>query len=88
MYALDYHHEALIFSPYEDIPLDYFYYDEERDCNVYFPSFYPNGDYYFFSSFDFKTGLYGHPWKEEIIVCGEELIREFEKAKDLLEIYS
>lgn len=86
MYALNWQHDCFIYNPCEEIPPDYWFYDEERDCNVYFPSYYPNGDYYFFASFDWSLGLYGHPWREEIIVVGEELIQEFEKAKGALNI--
>ena len=86
MYALDYQHDCFIYNPWEEIPLDYWFYDAERDCNVYFPRYYPNGDYHFFVSFDWSLGLYGHPWKEEIIVVGENLIREFEKVQSFLNI--
>lgn len=53
---------------------------------IFFPSYYPNGDYHFFASFDWTIGLYVHPWKEEIIVVGEQLIQEFEKARKILNI--
>ena len=86
MYALDWQHDCFIYNPCEEIPLDYWFYDTERDCNVYFPSYYPNGDYHFFASFDWSIGLYGHPWKEEMIVVGEKLIQEFEKVKNVLNI--
>ncbi len=86
MYALDWQHDCFIYDPREKIPLDYWFYDAERDCNVYFPSYYPNGDYHFFASLDWSVGLYGHPWKEEIIVVGKELIQEFEKVKTALNI--
>lgn len=47
MYALDWQHDCFIYNPREEIPLDYCFYDTARDCNVYFPSYYPNGDYHF-----------------------------------------
>lgn len=86
MYALDWRHDCFIYNPCEEIPLDYWFYDIERNCNVYFPSYYPNGDYHFFASFDWSIGLYGHPWKKEIIVVGEELIQEFDKMQNMLNI--
>lgn len=86
MYALDWQHDCFIYHPCEEIPLDYWFYDTERDCNVYFPSYYPNGDYHFFASLDWLLGLYGHPWKEEIIVVGENLIQEFENVQSVLNI--
>ena len=48
MYALDWQHDCFVFSPQENIPCGFSYYDAERDCNVYFPSYYPDGDYFFF----------------------------------------
>lgn len=86
MYALDWQHDCFIYNPCEEIPLGYRFYDTERNCNVYFPGYYPDGDYHFFTSFDWSAGLYGHPWKKEIIVVGEKLIREFEKVQDMLRI--
>ena len=85
-YALDWQHDCVIYNPCEEIPLDYWFYDTERDCNVYFPSYYPDGDYHFFASFDWQIGLYGHPWRKEIIVVGEKLIYEFEKVQGMLGI--
>ena len=86
MYALDWHHDCFIYNPCEEIPLDYWFYDEERKCNVYFPSYYPDGDYHFFTSFDWSIGLYGHPWEKELIVVGERLIEEFDKVQNILNI--
>ena len=57
----------------------YEYYDDERECNVYFPEYYPDGDYHFFASKDWEFGLYGHPWRKELIVVGEELLFAIEK---------
>ena len=86
MYALDWQHDCFIYNPIEEIPLNYSYYDEERNVNVYFPSYYPNGDFYFFSSLDWSLGIYGHPWKSEIVVVGEKMISNFEKSKEVLNI--
>lgn len=86
MYALDWQHDCFIYDPHEDIALGYCYFDEGRDCNVYFPSYYPDGDFYFFISTDWKYGLFGHPWKSEIYVMGEPLIEEFDKSKDILKL--
>lgn len=86
LYALDWQHDCFIFSPAEDIPLGYWYYDEYRDCNVYFPSYFPDGDFHFFISADLKTGLFGHPWKMELYVMGDELIKEFDCIKERLDI--
>lgn len=86
MYALDFRHDCFIYNPCEEIPLYYWFHDKERDCNVYFPSYYPDGDFHFFVSFDWSIGLYGHPWRNEIIVAGEKLIQEFDKVQEMLNI--
>ena len=79
MYALDWQHDCFLFDPNERIPTGYEYYDDERECNVYFPEYYPDGDYHFFVSKDWEFGLYGHPWRKELIVVGEELLFAIEK---------
>ena len=50
--------------------------------NAYFPSFFPDGDYYFFIDEKFRFGYLGHPWRQEIWVWGEKLIARMD------EIYS
>ena len=84
MYALDWQHDCFVFSPYEEIPLDLWFYDKDRDCNVYFPSYYPDGDYHFFITADLGTGLFGHPWRREIIAAGDSLIERLDRNKDKL----
>ncbi|MBP0966196.1 MAG: DUF2716 domain-containing protein [Oscillospiraceae bacterium] len=84
MYALDWQHDCFLFSPTENIPPDFWFHDAERDCNVYFPCYYPNGDFHFFLSSDRQLGLFGHPWREEIYVMGNELIAEFDHMQDQL----
>ena len=86
IYALDWQHDCFEFNPNEKILLDYNYYDAERQCKVYFPSYYPNGDYHFFIAKDWSYGLLGHPWRKELYVFGEELIRLFEEAIVELEL--
>lgn len=79
MYALDWHHDCFEFSPDEHIPIDYNYYDSDRQCQVYFPTYYPNGDYYLFFNKDWTYGIFGNPWRHEIIVMGKELIKKFDE---------
>ena len=86
MFALDWQHDCFTFSPEEHIPFQYEYHDSERDCQVYFPTYYPNGDYYFFFDKEWRYGLLGHPWRKEIIVIGKELIDMFWENKDILNI--
>lgn len=86
IYALDWQHDCFIFNPHENIPFNTEWYDESRDCNVYFPTYYPDGDYYAFVATDYSYGLMGHPWKSEIYVVGNKLIELFEKHKAELDL--
>lgn len=81
MYALDWQHDCFTFSPKEHIPFEYEEYDLARKYQVYFPTYYPNGDYHVFVDKEWKYGLFGHPWKHEIVVMGGKLIEMFEKEK-------
>ncbi|MBP0987845.1 MAG: DUF2716 domain-containing protein [Oscillospiraceae bacterium] len=81
MYALDWQHDCFVYTPEEQISPDDSYYDAARECNVYFPSYYPDGDFHFFLTQDFRYGLFGHPWRAEIIVMGDALIEAFENQK-------
>ena len=80
MYALDWQHDCFIFNPKENIPFGYQYYDLERDCSVYFPTYYPDGDYHFFISKNWTIGLFGHPWRNELIVTGTPLMQAIADA--------
>ncbi|MCR4758935.1 MAG: DUF2716 domain-containing protein [Oscillospiraceae bacterium] len=86
MYALDWQHDCFLFNPNENIPFAYQYYDTARDCTVYFPTYYPNGDYHFFISKDWSTGLFGHPWRSELIVTGAALMQAIADAADDLNL--
>ena len=82
IYALDWQHDAFLYLPGENRGTEW--YDDARMCNVYFPSYYPDGDYYFFIAQDFSYGIFGHPWRKELYFFGEKLIAEFEKCEDQL----
>lgn len=47
---------------------------------------YSNGDYYFSFDTEWKYGLFGHPWRGEFVVIGQELIDMFESNKQYLGI--
>ena len=79
IYALDWQHDCFLFSPHEDITYFYNYYDAERDVQVYFPEYYPNGDYHFFMDVNRRFGMFGNPLNQQMIVFGEELIAELDK---------
>lgn len=55
-----------------------------KEVNVYFPTYYPNGDYYAFVSLNYEYGLFGHPFKQCIYVVGDKLIELFEKNRGAL----
>lgn len=78
IYAFDWQHDSFVFSPDDFDEMTKEYYDDERGYRVYFPSYYPNGDYHFFVDLNWRTGLFGHPWLGEIVVVGQELINCFD----------
>ena len=84
LYALDWQHDSFVFSPRDYWKLVKEYYDDERGCNVYFPHFYPDGDYYFFIDPQWKCGIFGHPWLMQIAVFGEKLIGLVDSHAEML----
>lgn len=40
---------------HKNIPCEYEYYDYGRKCQVYFPTYYPNGDYHLFFDKDWTS---------------------------------
>lgn len=82
-YALDWHHSAFVFSPYNIQEQQDMWVDDERysrgGYNAFFPSFYPDGDYYFFIDEKFENGYLGHPWRQEVWVFGSVLQNEIKK---------
>lgn len=85
-FALDWQHDGFTFSPKEYDIINFEYFDETRECNVYFPTYYPDGDYHFFFDKNFEIGLFGHPWLREVFVLGEKLIQKFDSNKNNLRI--
>ena len=84
LYALDWQHDCFTFRPNEQIPPHFHYYDSQRDTQVYFPTYYPDGDYHFFVDKSFSEGLFGHPWQQKLYVIGRRVIRAFwEKRQEL-----
>lgn len=83
MYALDWQHSAFLFDPRNKDEQQSFWKEDSRyiggGYNAYFPSFYPNGDYYFFIDEFFRFGYLGHPWRKEIWVWGHELIDKIDE---------
>lgn len=82
IYALDWQHDGFLYDPRNpEEQVDYRVEDARYiggGFNVYFPTFYPDGDYHFFIGENFDFGLLGHPWRNEIWIFGERLLSEFE----------
>lgn len=90
MYALDWQHTSFRYNPriidnfkypvfikYE-IPIKNEHVNWDG-YNVWFPTFYPNGDYYFFIAKDFTWGYLTHPWLERAYIFGDCLKKMFKK---------
>lgn len=82
-YALDWQHSAFKFSPNNIQEQADIWVNDERylggGYNAYFPSFYPDGDYYFFIDEKLENGYLGHPWRQEVWVFGSVLQNEIEE---------
>ena len=82
-YALDWQHSSFKFHPENIEEQQSFFVQDNRYLNggyyAYFPSFYPDGDYYFFIDEDFENGYLGHPWRKEVWVFGVQLQNEIRK---------
>ena len=66
IYALDYNHLAYAYVPGETI--------QGFGPGEEFPTYYPNGDYYFFVAKDLSFGWLGHPWQKKLILFGERML--------------
>lgn len=86
LYALDWQHICFSYNLNKNIAYNTWWHDEQRNCNVCFPTYYPDGDYHAFISKDYNYGLFGEPWKQEIYVVGEKLISLFIDNKVALNI--
>jgi len=93
MYALDWQHTCFRYNPRIIDNFEYpvfIKYDTPiitefvhwEGYNVYFPEFYPNGDYYFFIAKDFSWGYLTHPWLKRAYVYGDCLRKCFKKMAD------
>ena len=84
IYALDWEHPAYTYLPGEQ------HYREWRDealkTNRHFPTYYPNGDYYFFVAKDLSFGWLGHPWQKKIILFGDRMLHLLDGYESQLNI--
>ena len=83
IFALDWQHSAFLYDPRNTDEQQSVFVSDQKYMgggnNAYFPDYYPDGDYYFFISEDFRFGYLTHPWRKEAWVFGGELIEEFER---------
>ena len=87
-YALDWQHSAFRFNPKNIEEMKSIWVEDNKypggGYDAYFPSFYPDGDYYFFIDSKFENGYLGHPWRQEVWIFGMSLINEIKKIEDVL----
>ena len=74
IFALDWQHTCFKYNPNSSEKMSKVL--ELDGFNIYFPEFYPDGDYYIFISNNFSWGYFTHPWTQELWVFGNELINE------------
>ncbi len=91
LFALDWQHSGFLIDP-KSIDEQYSFWVEdsrfpEKGYYAYLPGFYPNGDYYFFIDEHLQFGYLSHPWREEVWIFGEALLKEFEQIDQQLGWY-
>jgi hypothetical protein len=69
MFVLDWQHPAYRLDAQAEV-LD----DTPRDPINGYPTVYPNGDYYAFTTADLTEGTFGHPWESSLCVFGNRLV--------------
>lgn len=89
MYVLDWQHTGYKYYPQvktrkekSTFIVDKNY--EHEGYNVYFPEFYPDGDYFLFFPKDLTWGYLTDPWRQHIFVYGEQLRKEIQKKAQYL----
>ena len=82
LYALDWQHSGFLFDPRSEDAYKSIYLGEnpylKGGLYACFPSFYPDGDYYFFIDEHLQFGYLSHPWRQEVWIFGDVLIKEFQ----------
>jgi len=91
LFALDWQHSGFLCDP-STIGEQYSFWVEdsrfpEGGYHAFFPSFYPDGDYYFFIDEYLQFGYLSHPWRKEVWIFGEALLNEFEQIYSQLGWY-
>ena len=72
IYALDYNHPAYAYVPGEDHLM--VCRDKAQSADLYFPTYHPDGNHYFFVAKDLSFGWFGHPWQKRLILFGDRLL--------------
>lgn len=87
LYAIDWFHNFILYDPRnpENMQSNVSEKPQYNSSGIaYFHSFYPNGDYYFFIEKYGAFGYLSHPWREEVWIYGEALLKEFSKIEKQL----
>lgn len=84
IYALEWKSSGFLCDPESIGEFDMIWVEDPRyppngGYRAYFPEFYPDGDYYFFIDEHKQFGYLGHPWRKEVWIFGETLLKEFEQ---------
>ena len=91
VYVLDWQHQSFVYDPrikklHPNVAItnsgEVYEYTSEGD--IFYeslPTFYPNGDYFFFVSSKYKWYYFSHPWKKRIWIIGEEFQNEVRNSK-------
>ena len=91
LYALDWQHSGFLYDPRSKDAYQSVWVEDARcpqgGYNAYFPSFYPDGDYYFFIDENLQFGYLSHPWRQEVWIFGDVLVQEFENIYEYLGWY-
>lgn len=83
IYALDWQHSCFLYDPRKESDIGVAWVQDPRypEGGYYasFPGFYPDGDYFFFIDEHLEFGYLGHPWRQEVWIFGDALLKEFDK---------
>lgn len=82
LYSMDWNHSLVLYDPRNPSKYQSDIEQEPRFNSkgiAYFGEFFPDGDYYFHIDRYGYFGYLSHPWREEVWIYGENLLKEFEK---------
>lgn len=82
IFSHDWQHNLFLYDPRnpEDCQGEHEWWVKfNEDGIAYFGDFFPDGDYYFHIEKYGRFGYLSHPWREEVWIFGDDLLKEFEK---------